>query len=236
MPLPLGHAAIGLATYEASTGTSAFGRWKSFVFIVLLANLPDIDVLIGLLLKWNGSAYHRGPTHSLAFALFGGLLAFHCGRRWLKIAQFGYLRSVLLILSHVVADAVFTDSPVSFFWPFELNWSAGYRNWTDVVHSILFESFRDGWIVLCCILAIVLLRWVRRYTAPPQPLPQIIKKIGPAAPMGSASPGSLAGRRPYRRHPPIGLAPKKGTFKPAGRGKKRICGGQFKDLNLKNMD
>ncbi len=176
MPLPFGHAAIGLATYEASTGASAFGRWKNFVFIGLLANLPDIDVLIGLLLTVNGSAYHRGPTHSLAFALCGGLLASHAARRWLKIEPFGYLRSVLLILSHVLADAVFTRSPVSFFWPFEVNWSTGHRDWADVVHSIFFEGFRDGWIVLGCALAIVLLRVVRRCTQTPQALPQIIKK------------------------------------------------------------
>lgn len=176
MPLPFGHAAIGLATYEVSTGTSAFGRWKNFVFIVLLANLPDIDVVVGLLLKLNGNAFHRGPTHSLVFALLGGLVAFYAGRRWLKMASFGYLRSVLMIFSHVIADAVFTDSPVSFFWPFELHWSSGYRNWTDVVHSILFEGFRDGWIVLGCALAIVLFRSVRSWTESPQTLPQIIKK------------------------------------------------------------
>ena len=99
MPLPLGHAAIGLTTYELSAGTSAFRRWKRFVFIVLLANLPDIDVLIGLVFRWDGNAFHRGPTHSLLFALFGGFMAYYAGRYWLKIPNINYRQSALLIFS-----------------------------------------------------------------------------------------------------------------------------------------
>ena len=76
MPLPLGHAAIGLATYETvkkeDPGSS---RISIFLFITILANLPDVDVLVGLLTHGNGSLFHRGPTHSLAFALASGLAA-----------------------------------------------------------------------------------------------------------------------------------------------------------------
>ena len=60
MPLPLGHIAIGLAADEVGTTRSAFSRWKLFAAIVVLSNLPDIDVIIGLLFHWNGSAFHRG--------------------------------------------------------------------------------------------------------------------------------------------------------------------------------
>lgn len=176
MPLPLGHAAIGVLTYELSAGISAFRHWKRFVFIVILVNLPDIDVLIGLLFRWNGNAFHRGPTHSLIFALFGGFLAFYAGRHWLKIPQINFRLSVLLIFSHVIADAVFTDSPVSFFWPFELNWSSGHSDWTDVVRTIFFDGFKDGWIVLGCAAGIALSRFVRRSPEPTRSLPQVIKK------------------------------------------------------------
>ena len=176
MLFPLGHAAIGLATYELSAGILAFRRWKRFVFIVLLANLPDIDVLIGLFFRWDGNAFHRGPTHSLIFALFSGFLAFYVGRYWLKIPNIRYRQSVLLIFSHVIADAVFTDAPVSFFWPFELYWSSGHSGWTDVIHSILFDGFRDGWIVLGCAVGIVFFRFIRRSLQPTRSLPQVIKK------------------------------------------------------------
>jgi inner membrane protein len=75
MPLPLGHLAIGLAAHELGSDRSAFGRWKLFAAILALSNLPDIDVVFGLVLQWNGCAFHRGPTHSLVFTLAAGLAA-----------------------------------------------------------------------------------------------------------------------------------------------------------------
>ena len=175
MPLPLGHTAIGLLTYETGAGTSAFRRWKRFVFIAILANLPDIDVIIGLLFQWNGNAFHRGPTHSLLFAIGAGFLAYVAARRWLGIPGISYRLSVMLILSHVIADGLLTDGAVSFFWPLEVYWSQGHAGWTDIVHSIIFEGFKDGWIVLCCAVGIVLNRLARRFLAQPQRVPQVSK-------------------------------------------------------------
>ena len=161
MPLPVGHTAIGLATFELTSHRSGFRRWKRFLFITVLANLPDIDVIIGLLLTWNGNAFHRGPTHSLLFALTAGLFAWQLGRNWLKLSEISYRLCFLLILSHVIADAVFTNSPVSFFWPLEVNWSPGHAGWTEVLHTVLLESYQDGWILLGCSIAIILSRYAR---------------------------------------------------------------------------
>ncbi len=62
MPLLLGHAAIGLTTHDMCCKNNlAFSWWKVVVFVVVLANLPDIDVVIGLLLQGNGCVFHRGP-------------------------------------------------------------------------------------------------------------------------------------------------------------------------------
>ena len=170
MPLPLGHAAIGLMTYEACSGNSAFQRWKRFIFIAALANLPDIDVIFGLIIQWNGNAFHRGPTHSLIFAIIAGLISYIIAKRWFAVRGITYWFSIMLILSHVVADALLTSSPVSFFWPFEIYWSQGHASWTHIVHSILFESLQDGWLVLYCGVGIVLLRLLRRYFTQPQRL------------------------------------------------------------------
>ena len=103
-------------------------------------------------------------------------MATYAGRYWLKIPKISYRQSALLIFSHVIADAVFTDARVSFFWPFELYWSPGHSGWTDVIHSIIFDGFKDGWIVLGCAVAIVLSRLVRRSLEPMHSLPQVIKK------------------------------------------------------------
>ena len=70
MPLPMGHTAIGLATYELSVNNnSALNRLKIIIFLAIFTNLSDLDVIVGLIIKWNGNAFHRGPTHSLVFAL-----------------------------------------------------------------------------------------------------------------------------------------------------------------------
>lgn len=74
MPFPLGHAAGGLAIYELYAKNGFKVRpWKALVFIIVLTNLPDIDMLIGLILQANGNIFHRGPSHSLLF--FRWLLA-----------------------------------------------------------------------------------------------------------------------------------------------------------------
>ncbi len=148
MPLPLGHTAIGLATYELNSEQSALSRLKIFAWIMILANLPDVDVLFGLLLRWNGSAFHRGPTHSLVFAVVMGLLASRTARLWPAIPAMSFWNCFWIILSHVAADALLTDTAVSFFWPLELNWSAGHSGWEDVARSVLLENAQDAWLIL----------------------------------------------------------------------------------------
>jgi len=161
MPLPLGHIAIGLATHEAGTARSAFSRWKLFAAIVVLSNLPDIDVVLGLVFHWNGSAFHRGPTHSLLFALVVGFLASRaCSiRDWLP--RLGFWACFSLVLSHVAADALLSTSAVSFFWPLETSWSTGYSGWGDVVGMVLRGDKQDAWIALCCAAVIAVHRAVR---------------------------------------------------------------------------
>jgi membrane-bound metal-dependent hydrolase YbcI (DUF457 family) len=151
MPLPLGHALIGLTTHElCSENCSAFSRVKLAVFIVILANLPDIDVLIGLLLQGNGNAFHRGPTHSLMFALFMGFLASHAWRLWPKVPKVTFNNCFLFILSHNITDLFFTNAPVSLFWPFEVNWTIGHSGWGDVMGSVFLQVFQDAEIALGC--------------------------------------------------------------------------------------
>jgi membrane-bound metal-dependent hydrolase YbcI (DUF457 family) len=158
MPLPLGHIAIGLATHEVTHVRSAFNHWRLLAVIAVLANLPDIDVLLGLLLKWNGSAFHRGPTHSLLFALVMGFLASRGSCFWGRIPRLGFWTCFALILSHVAADAWLSTSAVSFFWPLEVNWSTGHTGWQDVVAMIMKGDVQDAWISLGAAAAIIIHR------------------------------------------------------------------------------
>ena len=145
MPFPLGHAAGGLAIYELYAKNGSKVRlWKALVFIIVLTNLPDIDMLIGLILHGNGDIFHRGPTHSLLFSVVISALVSNAWRCWSRIPKVPFLLSFLLLLSHLSFDAIFTSAPVSFWWPLEVHWSGGYSGWSDVIQSILFGVFRDA--------------------------------------------------------------------------------------------
>ena len=58
MPLPLTHIAIGMASKQLGFKSIFNQWWKTFVFIVALTNLPDIDFLFGFVFAGNGYAWH----------------------------------------------------------------------------------------------------------------------------------------------------------------------------------
>ena len=162
MPLPLGHTAIGLATCETFQDTDHdHSRWATFVFVTLLANLPDMDMVLGLLFHGNGNLFHRGPTHSILFSLVAGYAASRLWRVWDRIPRLGFPLCFGLIFSHVLADMLLTASPVSLLWPFQLYLSPGFKGWGGVMHVVLFQSARDAGIIAGCFLYVVLLRSLR---------------------------------------------------------------------------
>jgi membrane-bound metal-dependent hydrolase YbcI (DUF457 family) len=162
MPFPIGHTAIGLAAYETAQSKPAFGsRTACFLYITLLTNLPDLDILAGLMIQGNGAAYHRGPTHSLLFALLFGFLASRAWRLWRRIPRFGFGLCSLLIFSHVAADMLLTSSPVSLLWPFEIYWSPEHSTWGEVVDMVLFQGIQDAGIAVIALLYVMTHRFVR---------------------------------------------------------------------------
>lgn len=167
MPLPLGHTAIGWAVHETTNPTEAKkSKLGLFVFITVLANLPDLDVLFGLVLTGNGAAFHRGPTHSLLFALITGYFASKAGYLWRRIPTLGFGVCSLVVFSHVVADLFLTSAPVSILWPLEVNWSLGHQSWTKVINMVLFQSIQDFIIAAVVITYIFMLRQCRRGARP----------------------------------------------------------------------
>lgn len=82
------------------------------VILLALTMLPDLD-------SKTERMRHRGPTHSLAFAVVVGLLAGGVGGflagPW--FAGFGVLLGSLAIVAHLLAD-VLTPMGIQPFWPF----------------------------------------------------------------------------------------------------------------------
>ena len=167
MPLPLGHAAAGLAIHDLyEKGRSALGLWKTLAFVIVLTNLPDLDVLVGLIVHGNGNFFHRGPTHSLLFALIMAFLVSNSWRCWSKMPRASYLLSFSLIFSHILADALLTAAPVSLWYPLELNSSVGHSGWWEVIESVLFGAFRDLGIIVVSAVVLLLNRIIRHKPMP----------------------------------------------------------------------
>ncbi len=164
MPLPLGHAAAGLAIYELYPAAKPkIEWWKLWLFVGILANLPDIDFIIGLVYGGNGNIFHRGITHSLLFALFAGLFAFLAGRKWPRIfPPLGFIRCTILVLSHTILDVIFSESGTSLFYPFELFHSAGYSTLWDIARMTMTESYRDAGIIIASAAVIISVKAVER--------------------------------------------------------------------------
>ena len=163
MSLPLGHFAVGITTHElcANKSKSSFREWKILTMIALLANLPDIDVVLGLLFQANGNAFHRGPTHSLLFALMAATLVANAARILPDFAELKFKNTFLIIFSHIMADFFLTGGPVSFFWPFEMHLSTGFRGWGDVVHTVFYEAYQDLGLIMICGALVICYRLVR---------------------------------------------------------------------------
>jgi membrane-bound metal-dependent hydrolase YbcI (DUF457 family) len=159
MPLPLGHAAIGLVANDLLKGNS-FASWRTALYLTVLANLPDVDVLAGLLLHGNGSAFHRGPTHSFLFAFLAGIAAANAWRIWSRIPNLGLGTCFFVILSHVLGDLLLTGAPVSFSWPLETNCSQGSTGWFSTLTVVFIEFYKDAGLILTCLGIIVAKRLI----------------------------------------------------------------------------
>lgn len=121
MSVVVGHTITGYAVAELQPANPFNAWWKTAAFVAVVANLPDLDLLVGLLVD-RPLDFHHGPTHSLAAALaFGaiaGLLATLLKRRFWSF----FWLSAAVYASHVLLDAVAPErsgphSGVALFWP-----------------------------------------------------------------------------------------------------------------------
>ena len=138
MASPVAHSFAGFWTFLLLTArlkgrlATACGQYlPQLVLLVLLANLADVDFLIGLGTEANANALHHGFTHSLAAAVFVAL-AVSCV--W-RIAG-SFWRSAILCFSayssHLLIDLCsgaklgwnVTASGIPLFWP----WAKEFRS------------------------------------------------------------------------------------------------------------
>ena len=121
MCTPVGHTLMGYTLYRGSPLFSGWTQWKWFLFILILANLPDIDVIFGWI---SGSPiqYHQGWTHSLFFVLIMSGITGFVG---LRLKSPKWKQFVLLVFGilfvHLLLDYFGRDTRppygIPVFWP-----------------------------------------------------------------------------------------------------------------------
>lgn len=144
MSYPLGHTAAGLLLYGISAPAGREG-WKvrELALATFLANLPDLDIVVGLCLG-NGNLFHRGPTHSLLFALLLSVLLPCClsagtyWRYWRRVAV-----CLAILLSHAALDGMIDHEHLAFFWPLQPSQHAGMRGFADTLQEAVAVSQKD---------------------------------------------------------------------------------------------
>ena len=131
MPLPIAHGLVGASLVAAVLPRTSPRRLAlALAAGALLAIAADLD--FGLVFALHSRAWHRGFTHSLAFALFVGVALFVTlgRRRAAKAAAYA-----LAYASHAVLDFATTKfgGGVELLWPFSADRLAlGWRGLSEL--------------------------------------------------------------------------------------------------------
>ena len=124
MPTPIGHSLAGAAIYVASTkGNRLLKSWGRLVACMVFAALADIDFLPALFGRIDiANRVHRGPTHTLLFALVISGVVYGTLR---IVGKPGVVRATSLVFlcmaSHLILDILGKDSRpplgIPILWP-----------------------------------------------------------------------------------------------------------------------
>jgi membrane-bound metal-dependent hydrolase YbcI (DUF457 family) len=160
MPLPFAHGLVGAGVVAALHPRPTRWRCAPLVFGALLANCADLD--FALVLLTHDKSYHRGFTHSLAFALAlcVTLLALFGRARLREALAYG-----LSYASHSILDYSTTKlgGGVELLWPFSaerlglgivgLSELPSRMPRADVLKAALLEILLFAPLLACVLLA-----------------------------------------------------------------------------------
>lgn len=172
MPLPVGHTLAGYGGYVLLNHTP-WPQWQKFRErfwgSILLANLPDIDFLPGIVMG-QPTLFHRQATHSLTLAILVGLVGYWLAPRLRLRRATAVLWTAGLYMSHILLDMLVADKTppggVQVLWPLSQNyWISPFTPFPGLdsldSNASLLRSLVSGqclFVVLC--EAALLAPWV----------------------------------------------------------------------------
>lgn len=121
MPLPVAHSIAGYGLFELHRQPFFQHKVATLAFFILVANLPDADVLPGLF-AGNPNAYHASYSHSLGAALLVGAVLgwFFRYKKGGRFRRYAFLIAGVYY-SHILLDFFNQDGRpphgVMLFWP-----------------------------------------------------------------------------------------------------------------------
>jgi membrane-bound metal-dependent hydrolase YbcI (DUF457 family) len=141
MPSPIGHTLAGCAVALTLIPPQLPQAWQAWAVCLISANLPDLDVIPGLL-RGDPRAFHRGPSHSLTAAVIvAGLGA----SLWMGSPLPWLMRAGLIFLaytSHVGLDYFTPGRGVLLSWPIS---HRRYQATCPYFHGVPLMDTRQDW-------------------------------------------------------------------------------------------
>lgn len=172
VPSPLAHTAAGYAVsvifdqrWRPNNSEAAVATVKRFVLVAMLAILPDLDSLAGLL-TGNFGRFHNNATHSMFVGLMAAaIVGLLMSRKQPTRFTHWFTLTLLLYELHVVMDYLTIGRGVMALWPFS---SARYVSpvplfygfhWSDGLWSIRHVWTLITEAVFAGILLLLLYGW-----------------------------------------------------------------------------
>lgn len=138
----LTHSLVGVMMSRAGLGRTT--ERGGVAMMILAANVPDIDVVMGLPGSLNYLRFHRGLTHSLLLSPLMALIALLLARWIVKcsIRWSSYLACLMGVLSHLLLDLTNVYG-VRLLLPFSSRWL-----------RLDMDDIIDPWILFMLVLAL----------------------------------------------------------------------------------
>jgi inner membrane protein len=155
----IGHVAVGMT---AARSHDESPRWPALLFWSALSLFPDIDV-VGFMrgVPYGAPWGHRGATHSLVFALAGGVVVGFCARWFRRPVLRTMVIATLVLASHGLLDTM-TDGGLgaALLWPFSL--TRFFAPWRPIPVAPIGPAFfsPDGAMIALTEVALFLPLWV----------------------------------------------------------------------------